>query len=49
MRFLTWLSMIALLLTQAACNTTRGVGEDIEAAGEAVSETAQETEEELED
>lgn len=27
-------------LTMTACNTTQGVGEDIEAAGDAISDTA---------
>ena len=33
----------------AACNTTKGVGQDIEAAGEIIEDTAAEAEEELED
>jgi predicted small secreted protein len=49
MEFHAWSLVVLLLLTQAACNTTRGLGQDIEAAGRAVGELAQETEEELED
>ena len=31
----------------AGCNTMQGAGEDIEAAGEVIEETAEETEEEI--
>lgn len=31
------------------CNTTRGIGQDVEAAGEGLEDLAEETEEELED
>lgn len=31
----------------AACNTVQGAGEDVEAGGEAISETAAEAEQEL--
>lgn len=34
-------------LTLAACNTVRGAGQDIEGAGEALSDEAQETQSEL--
>ena len=45
------LPAVALLLLPwlAACNTVQGVGEDIEAAGDAVGDLARDTEEELED
>jgi len=33
----------------AGCNTTRGIGQDVEAAGEGIEEVAEETEEEFED
>jgi len=33
----------------AGCNTTRGIGQDVEAAGEGIEEVAEQTEEELED
>ena len=38
-----------LSLVLAACNTIEGAGEDVEAAGEAVSDAARQTEEELTD
>lgn len=49
MRYLFWSFVVLLALVQAACNTTRGLGRDIEAAGNAVSDLADEAEEELED
>lgn len=39
--------MFALAL--GGCNTTRGLGEDIEATGEAVQDAAQDAEDELTD
>jgi entericidin B len=33
--------MAISVLTLSACNTVRGVGEDIESAGDAVSDTAE--------
>ncbi len=47
-------SIAMLLLTLFAfglygCNTTRGLGQDIEATGEKIEEVAENTEEELED
>lgn len=39
----------ASALLAAACNTVAGVGEDVEATGEAVTEAAEETESELKD
>lgn len=39
--------IIGLLLTLAACNTVSGIGQDIEAAGDAISGTAEEAKEEL--
>ena len=33
----------------SACNTVRGAGEDVESAGKAISDTAQETEDEIND
>lgn len=32
-----------------ACNTTEGLGKDVEAAGEAIEDAAEEAEDELED
>jgi len=43
---------LCALLTAGAisgCNTIRGAGEDVEAAGGAVAETAQDAEDELKD
>ncbi len=37
------------LLGLAACNTTRGFGQDVEATGEAIEETAEDTQEEMND
>jgi predicted small secreted protein len=34
------LALLALVLALAACNTMRGVGQDMSAAGNAVSDTA---------
>lgn len=31
----------------AACNTTRGLGQDVEATGDAIEEAAEETEDEI--
>lgn len=36
--------MFALI---AGCNTTRGIGEDVEAAGDTIEEVAEEAEDEL--
>lgn len=41
------LALAAIFL--AACNTVEGVGEDVQAGGEAIEDTAQATEEELTD
>ena len=40
MRKLILLALIAAGLTTAACNTMAGVGRDVEAAGDAVEDTA---------
>ncbi|MEJ2256659.1 MAG: entericidin A/B family lipoprotein [Woeseiaceae bacterium] len=46
---------IAVLLTAllgfglGGCNTTQGFGEDVEAAGEAIEDTAEEAEDKLDD
>ena len=46
----TSISILMLLVFAAmdACNTTRGLGEDVEAAGEGIQNAAEEVEEELE-
>jgi entericidin A len=42
--------LIALLgFGLGACNTTQGFGEDVEAAGDAIEDTAEEAEDELND
>jgi predicted small secreted protein len=37
------LSLLTLVLTLTGCYTIRGIGQDVEAAGGAVEETAEET------
>ncbi len=50
MRALTTLILTMLFAGGiAGCNTTRGIGQDVEAAGEEIEEVAEEAEEELED
>jgi predicted small secreted protein len=39
--------LLGLLLAPTACNTVSGAGEDIEATGEALSESAEEVKEGL--
>jgi predicted small secreted protein len=50
---LAWLFALTALffmsLVVSGCNTARGVGEDVEAAGGAMSDTAEDTEEDIED
>jgi predicted small secreted protein len=41
MRKLIVLAAMAACLTTAACNTVKGAGEDVSAAGDAVSDTAE--------
>jgi predicted small secreted protein len=41
--------VFGLALLTSGCNTMRGMGEDVEAAGGAMSGTAEETEEEMEE
>ncbi len=48
-QILILLAFALAALSLNACNTTRGVGQDIEAAGGAIEEAAEETEEEIED
>ncbi|MDH3662313.1 MAG: entericidin A/B family lipoprotein [Alphaproteobacteria bacterium] len=38
---------LGLLASLSACNTIAGAGKDIEAAGEAISDTAEDTKEEI--
>lgn len=45
-----WVLLVGFLgLAAAGCNTVEGVGEDIEAAGDAIEDSADETENELEE
>ena len=41
--------VVAGLMGLAACNTVKGAGEDVSAAGEAMSDTAQDAEDEIEE
>ncbi len=47
MKYLTAFLAIGAMSLLAACNTTRGVGEDVEAAGEGIQEVAEDAEEKL--
>jgi predicted small secreted protein len=38
-----------LALATSACNTTRGFGEDVEATGEAIEDSAEDAEDEMDD
>ena len=48
---LSWLfgltALFFMVLVLSGCNTMRGMGEDVEAAGGAMSDTAEDTEEEM--
>lgn len=46
-KYLIWVVLAAAGVISAGCNTTRGMGEDVEATGEAVQDAAQKTEDEL--
>jgi predicted small secreted protein len=43
------LTALSLLLVTGGCNTIRGMGEDVEAAGSGISGTAEDTEEAIEE
>jgi len=43
------LTALSLLLVTTGCNTIRGMGEDVEAAGSGISGTAESTEEAIEE
>lgn len=47
MKTITTSLSILLFAGLAACNTVEGAGEDVEGGGEAVSDTARETEQDL--
>lgn len=40
-------ALIGVTLALGACNTTEGVGEDVERAGESIQDTAEDVEDEL--
>ena len=40
-------AVLILAFGLSACNTVEGIGEDVEAGGEAISETAEDTKEKL--
>jgi entericidin B len=42
MKFLTLLLTLAFSLSLTACNTVEGVGKDVEAAGDAIEDSADE-------
>lgn len=49
---LKWLAMLLIplvLLSAAGCNTVKGAGEDVQATGKAISETADDAEDEIDD
>jgi entericidin B len=46
-RFLILLGMLSMLGALSACNTISGAGKDVEAAGGAITDTADETKEEM--
>jgi entericidin B len=43
------LAALSLLLVTTGCNTIRGMGEDVEAAGSGIAGTAEDTEETIEE
>lgn len=47
----TWIPLLALLASFGlyGCNTTEGLGKDIEATGEVISDTAEDTAEEIDE
>ena len=47
MKTITAILSVLLFAGLAACNTVEGAGEDVESGGEAISNTAQEAEQEL--
>lgn len=49
MKYVTLFWLLLAGFSLSACNTTRGVGEDVEATGEGIQHAAEETEEELEE
>lgn len=49
MKYLTLFWLLFAGLSLSACNTTRGLGEDVEAAGDGIQNAAEQTEEKLEE
>ena len=49
MKSLTVILVLLAAFSLSACNTTRGLGEDIEATGEGIQNAAEQAEEELEE
>ncbi len=49
MKNLTLFWVLLAGFSLSACNTTRGLGEDVEATGEGIQHVAEEAEEELKD
>jgi len=47
MKYLSVLIVFVTMTLLGACNTTRGVGEDVEAAGEGIQDVAEKSEEKL--
>ena len=47
LKLLIGLLALAVLPSLSACNTARGMGEDVQAVGEAMSGTAEEVEEDI--
>lgn len=43
MKVIYLLALILVAFAASACNTTRGFGQDVEATGEAIEETAEDT------
>ena len=49
MRLFVTFSLVLLMAAIAGCNTTRGMGQDIEAAGQKIEDLADDTQDELND
>ncbi len=47
--FACFAALFAIAIAIGGCNTTRGIGQDIEAAGETIEKVADETEDRLND
>lgn len=49
MRIRQWLLMLVMTAVMAGCNTIAGFGKDLQSAGKAITGTAEDTEEDIED